>query len=242
MIAHCVMEMLNDGNNPTLKELFFLKFSYLYEAIRQKSVLLPCLFIFMWQATPSWETAGFYFYTNELHFSPEFLGKINIGGAIASIIGVGLFQKYLKNIEISKVILGATILSALVGLSNLILITHTNRIWGLNDELFAFADNVLLTVIGQVAFMPILVLAARLCPPGIEGTLFAALMSGFNAASALGSELGALLTAWLEISDTDFTNLPALVVICSILSLLPLPFIGLLDSSGENYEKNPKKE
>merc|ERR1711988_462985 len=196
----------------------------------------------MWQATPSWETAGFYFYTNELQFSPEFLGKINIGGAIASIIGVGIFQKYLKNIEISKVILGATILSTIIGLSNLILVTHTNRLWGLNDQLFAFADNVLLTVIGQVAFMPILVLAARLCPPGIEGTLFAALMSGFNAASALGAELGALLTAWLQISDTNFANLPTLIVICSVMSLIPLPFIGMLDGpSEEDIEKSEKR-
>jgi len=44
------------------------------------------------------------------------------------------------------------------------LVTGFNRQLGLSDELFALADTALLTVLGQVAFMPLLVLAARICP------------------------------------------------------------------------------
>ena len=39
-----------------------------------------------------------------------------------------------------------------------------NRALGLSDELFVLGDSAVLTVLGQVSFMPILVLAARLCP------------------------------------------------------------------------------
>lgn len=39
-----------------------------------------------------------------------------------------------------------------------------NRQLGMSDQLFALADTALLTVLGQVAFMPLLVLAARICP------------------------------------------------------------------------------
>ena len=42
----------------------------------------------------------------------------------------------------------------------------------------------------QIAFMPTLILAARLCPVGVKGALFATLMSIFNGGSAMGSELG----------------------------------------------------
>jgi hypothetical protein len=42
-------------------------------------------------------------------------------------------------------------------------------------------DSALLTVLGQLAFMPTLVLAAKICPLGLEATLFAGLMSVFNA-------------------------------------------------------------
>jgi hypothetical protein len=34
----------------------------------------------------------------------------------------------------------------------------------LSNELFVLGDSVVLTVLGQVAFMPVLVLAAKLCP------------------------------------------------------------------------------
>jgi hypothetical protein len=40
----------------------------------------------------------------------------------------------------------------------------TCRALGLSNELFVLGDSVVLTVLGQVAFMPVLVLAARLCP------------------------------------------------------------------------------
>ncbi len=40
----------------------------------------------------------------------------------------------------------------------------TNRALGLSNELFVLGDSVVLTVLSQVAFMPVLVLAARLCP------------------------------------------------------------------------------
>ena len=44
--------------------------------------------------------------------------------------------------------------------------------------------------------MPVLVLAAKLCPPGMEATLFATLMSISNAGSVTGSLVGAGLGFW----------------------------------------------
>ena len=122
---------------------------------------------------------------------------------------------------------------AQLGLTQLILVYHLNTAVGIPNELFTFGDSVVLTVLGQIAFMPTLVLAARLCPPGIEGTLFATLMSVFNGAGALGAELGALLTQVLGITDTNFENLGLLVTICNFSSLLALPFLSLLGKEGE---------
>lgn len=38
----------------------------LWSAIRQKSVWLPAIFIFLWRATPSSDSAFFYFLTNDI--------------------------------------------------------------------------------------------------------------------------------------------------------------------------------
>ncbi len=84
-----------------------------------------------------------------------------------------------------------------------------------------------------MAFLPTLVLAARLCPPGVEAVLFATLMSIYNGASTVGTEVGAALTKVLGITETDFSNLALLTIICNVSSLVPLVFIGWLDGVGE---------
>ena len=40
------------------------------------------------QATPTSETAMFYFQTNKLGFTPEFLGRVRLVAAVASLAGV----------------------------------------------------------------------------------------------------------------------------------------------------------
>ena len=142
---------------------------------------------------------------------------------------------------------------------------HLNTALGIPNEAFTFGDSVVLTgkrmcqwkranlttfvelipllsvsilhtVLGQLAFMPTLVLAARLCPPGIEGTLFATLMSIFNGAGALGAEMGALLTSVLGITESNFDRLGLLVTICNFSSLIALPFLSFLGEEGEKEE------
>ena len=51
-----------------------------------------------------------------------------------------------------------------IALRTLRAMAGANRSLGLSDQLFALGDSLLLTVLGQVSFMPILVLAAQLCP------------------------------------------------------------------------------
>jgi hypothetical protein len=54
--------------------------------------LRQVLFIF---ATPS-NPAGFYFLTNDLKMSSTVLGTVNLLGSISSVIGISLYQAFLK--------------------------------------------------------------------------------------------------------------------------------------------------
>ena len=54
-------------------------------------------------------------------------------------------------------------------------------------------------------------------------------MSINNAAGSLSSELGAGLTYLLGVNDSNYSNLTLLVVLSALSSLLPLPFIGMVD-------------
>jgi len=170
----------------------------------------------------------FYFYTNELKFDAEFLGWVRLAGSVAALVGVGLYNTKFKKVPLRKMLWWSMVLGTALGSTQLLLVSGANRALGLNDKLFVLGDSVILTVLGQVSFMPILVLAARLCPEGVEATLFATLMSILNGGSFVGSALGASLTALLGVNSADFDNLFLLVALCTASTMLPAPFLKLL--------------
>jgi folate/biopterin transporter len=214
-----------DGERQTIvKE----QMQQLWQALTQKSIWMPTLFLFIWQCTPTADSAFFYFSTNELGFTPEFLGRVRLVTSLASLLGVWLFQRFLKTIPFRQIFIWTTLFSSLLGLTALLLVTHTNRTLGIDDHWFALGDSLILTVMGQLTFMPVLVLAARLCPPGIEATLFALLMSVLNLSGLVSKEGGAILTHLLGVTDTNFDKLWLLVLIANVGSMLPLIFINLL--------------
>jgi folate/biopterin transporter len=204
--------------------------------LRQKSILFPTIFIFLWQATPSADSAFFYFTTNELGFEPEFLGRVRLVTSLASLLGIAIYQKFLKTVPFRRLLGWSTALSCALGMTALLLVTHANRSLGIDDHWFSLGDSLILTVMGQVAFMPVLVISARLCPPGIEATLFALLMSIWNLSGLASMELGALLTHWLGVTETQFENLGLLVVLTNLSTLLPLPLLGWLPDGDPQAE------
>ena len=208
----------------------------LWGAIKQKPVWLPIAFLFVWQATPTADSAFFFFTTNELGFEPEFLGRVRLVTSCASLIGIFLFQRYLKTVPFRQILGWSTVIAAALGMTTLLLVTHANRALGIDDRWFSLGDSLILTVVGQITWMPVLVLSARLCPKGVEATLFALLMSIWNLSGLLSHELGALLTAWLGVTESNFDKLWLLVIITNLSTLLPLPFLGWLPSGDPQEE------
>lgn len=203
------------------------------KAFTQKAIWLPTAFIFLWQSTPSGEAAFFYFFTNELHFQPEFLGRVHLVTSLASLIGIWIFQRFLKSVPFRVICGWSIVISTLLRMTMLLLVTHTNRTLGIDDQWFSLGDSLILAVMGQIAFMPVMVLAARICPLGIEATLFALLMSIFNLGGAISREFGALIMHWLGITENNFDTLWLLVIITNLIALLPLLFIQFLPSEQE---------
>ncbi len=197
-------------------------------AFSQKTIWMPTLFLFLWQCTPSSDSALFFFTTNELGFEPEFLGRVRLVSSIAMLMGVWLFQRFFKDVPFRTIFGWAIVVSTVLGMTALLLVTHTNRSLGISDEWFSLGDSLILVVAGQIAFMPVLILAARLCPPGIEATFFALLMSIVNFGGTISNEVGALLTHLLHVTETDFANLWLLVLLTNLSTLLPLPLLGLV--------------
>ena len=75
------------------------------------------------QATPTSETAMFYFQTNALGFTPEFLGRVRLAGSCASLVGVGVYNFALKDVPLRRMFLWTALLGTGLGLTQLLLIT-----------------------------------------------------------------------------------------------------------------------
>ena len=227
---------MENNNNGSVMEAGKETLSTLWSVVRQKQIWGPALFMYLWQATPSPGSAMFYFSTNELHFSPEFLGRVSFARSLAALGGVGLYNAYFKYVPLKKMFTYSAILATALGSTQLLLVSGYNRELGISDELFALTDSAVLTVLGEISFLPVLVLAAKICPKGVEATLFASLMSLFNFGGVTSQFLGAGLTEKLGVTADNFDHLFELVAICNFTTLLPLVAIEFLNDVEEREE------
>ena len=76
--------------------------------------------------------------------------------------------------------------------------------------------------------MPFLIMSGQLCPPGIEGTLFALFMSINNLGSTVGSIVGAGLASLLDISSGSFDNLALGITIQVLCTFIPILLLFLI--------------
>lgn len=209
----------------------------LWGAVRSPAIFWPAVFIFCWNATPYPDGAMFFFQTERLGLSADFLGNVALVSAVAKLGGVMLYNSVLKEKPLDKVFLWGSLLATLLGLTQLLLVTGVNRTLGIDDQLFVLGDSALLAAVGEVCWMPVLVYAAQVCPENIEATLFAALMSILNSGGFTGRFLGAKMTDAFGVTSDDFTNLPLLVFICVALTPLPLVFLPTVRKSLEGQAK-----
>eukprot|EP00977_Amphora_coffeiformis_P011580 scaffold2782_cov182-Amphora_coffeaeformis.AAC.10 len=144
----------------------------LWDAFRQDSIWKPALFIFLWQSTPTADGAFFFFLSNDMGLGPEFMGRVSLISAVASLGGVVVYNQFLKRVPIKDILYWATIVSVPLGLVPVLLVTHVNQALGIPDQALIYGDDVVLAALGEIAFLPTLVLAARLCPPGYVRQIF----------------------------------------------------------------------
>eukprot|EP00744_Colponema_vietnamica_P008603 GILI01012265.1.p1 GENE.GILI01012265.1~~GILI01012265.1.p1 ORF type:complete len:471 (+),score=118.94 GILI01012265.1:179-1591(+) len=215
----------------------------LWSFVGDRRILSPMIFIFLFTATPSTGDSMFFFYTNHLGFTPEFMGRLRLAYGVATLLGIFMYHKLFKNMDFRKVLLWTTIAAVCIGSTQLLLVTRANVAMGIPDKLFTLGDGLIIQAMGEVQTMPLLVLAARLCPPGVEGSVYALLMSTINLGGLVSSQLGGLLSYLMGITSSQFTLLWLLVLITNVCMLLPLPLLILVPSgNSDSFQANITKQ
>jgi len=212
----------------------------LWSAIRQPTIFKPALFIFLICVTPGYGGVMTFFYERELKFTANEFGLLDVMGYIVSIMGTMIYKKWLRNVPFAKVFFWALLLSFILENTLLLLVFHTNRVIGIPDFVFALIERVVITLVGQFISMPMVVLGARVCPVGVEGTLYALLMSITNMGDVVSSEWGSLLTSMFGVTATNFNNLWKLMLLCNCFDLIPLFSIKLVRPEKKAVVSSPE--
>ncbi|TDH73190.1 hypothetical protein CCR75_003206 [Bremia lactucae] len=201
-------------------------------AIGTPVIYMCALWIFLSGAiSPGYSQVTFYYVTDVLQFTPEFLGTVSAFGFIFLMVGTMLYNVCFKDMPFRRIFFIAQLSLAVVSLMDIVLVTRTNLEWGIPDKAFVLGDAVIADVISRLKTMPVLVLCAKLCPKGIEGTLFALLMSISNFSSSVSEFWGALVCTWLGITKNEYDRLWLAIILRSALKVVPIFFLFLIPAT-----------
>ncbi|CAM9003865.1 unnamed protein product [Rhodiola kirilowii] len=202
---------------------------------RQPIILRPMAWFFLALVTiPNLSTIMFYYQTEFLKLDPAFLGTARVVSWVGLMIGTFLYNRYLKKLKLRIALAVAHVGLAILTLLDMALVSRSNVPFGISDKTLVLFGSALSDAINQLKFMPFLILSGQLCPPGIEGTLFALFMSINNLGNTVGSFFGAGLASVLNISSGSFDNLLLGISIQVFCTLIPVAFLFLIpkDATG----------
>mgnify|MGYP001598953536 CR=1 FL=1 len=174
--------------------------SGLKSALRLKPLWGCAIFLFLYHMSPGLGKTLRLYEINVLKFSQIQIGHIDTLGSIGSMIGVFFFGVWCKKFSERWLLRGIVVSGSAATLLYVFF----------RDPLSAFLITFGAGMVGAVAFLGILTLAARVCPKNAEGMVFALLMSVINFSTKLGGMLGGLLFdtvgfQWLVVISTTTT-------------------------------------
>lgn len=198
------------------------------------AILWTALFVFIWRATPSSGGAFSYYLIDELQFDPTFFGYLQFISYGMGIVGVIIFRKFLISIPLRTLLFWIIVASVVLSLPTMGIVYKWYEIIGVSPKVFAMADTFVSAPLTEIAFIPLLVLVARVCPKGIEATMFALLASIMNIALAVSDLGGAWLVSIFDVRQAtealaaNYEHLDKVLWIAILSSFLPMPLLRFL--------------
>ncbi|CAF1392222.1 unnamed protein product [Didymodactylos carnosus] len=162
------------------KNNFRQTFSHLLNSFKQRRFWILTVFLFIYSSCPQQKTSLFYYQRDHLKFTSFFISILNTiyngCGCISALIYITLFShnKVQRTLRIAIVLKMFALISYLF----------------LYGRISSIIIAILTGLTSEITNLAILNLAARSCPPNLEGTLFALLVSCVNFGVALGDIIG----------------------------------------------------
>ena len=152
----------------------------MWQTFRQPSILAIGAFLFLWSFNPFSATVLYYYSTEALHFSEQFVGTLTSWHAVGLLAGSIFYGIICRMLPLRLLIHGSIVTGILA----------TIAYWGYRDPTSGVVISLGVGVVYAIGSIIQLDLAARVCRPETAGTTFALLMSLTNLGAALSQGIG----------------------------------------------------
>lgn len=217
--------------------LCVLGFRWLPKMLRRANLymfLSSMLYVSLPGALDYWFTGGPECVPGGPNFSYTYYATYaSLVGSIAGAAGVAMFQRFLSRGNFRTAFWTTCLIKLAASFMDIAIVKRYNLRVGIPDTLaFMLGDAVVFEVAYTLDFMPAVVLTSKVCPKGMEASVYALLASYQNLGVNMSRALGVALIDTLGIKTTspcNFTNLPWAIFIAHVLlPLLVFPLVFFL--------------
>jgi len=212
--------LIDEEKSAISVEGFKESFASLVAALKERRLWVLAGFLFFYYFSPGIDTPLYFYMTDTLKFSQQYigvLGSIQAAGAIAAALFYGMF---LTNLS-AKALLNLSILIGVIALLGFLF---------LFDPVSAALIRFIYGVSDMMATLAPFAIAADLCPKRSEGFSFAALIAITNLSGLLADNVGAYLF------EHSFKNeLYPLILVAAAFTAAIFLFVPLLKLKPEEH-------
>lgn len=186
-------------------------------------------FLFLYSACPDAGVQISNFQYNVFEDSKCRLQWLGVVQSLASLAASFAYSATLSDRAPTLALAVTSMLAGVLGLSALPFVTMRSPKTHL-DQAFALAavSSVIQGFFGQLAMVPLLVLATEACPTGAVGTIYGAMLCVLEFGAVVSGLATEPIVAALGITFEDWTQLPSLLYIAAGSKMFVMAFIAVL--------------
>ena len=199
--------------------------------MKQKEFIL---ILFLFHVAPNYRVFYEYFLREKLDYTADNFTYLNVISSISFVCGLISFKYYFRKFKLKKVLAFAVLSSSLLRLTQIGVVLNWFPYFGI-----VMLDGMIESFCGQLIMMPLIVIAAKICDDGLEGSFFSFVMSVMNFGGFLGDEFGAFIAHLLGVSKIQFSNLYILMLIGILMDLfIPIILFKKMSFYFESYQED----
>lgn len=164
---------------------------------------------------PSYADAMFFFYTQHLGLSPEFMGRFQFVGSVAGIVGNAI-SKYAVDLIDPRYVANASNLLLVPMYASILIVTSgvDLGVYGVPVGAFLLARHAVIDFLASLTALPTAVQLMKSAPKGAEGTYLALVGTLNDSSNVLNSLLSSATMTMYGVSGTDFSRLSDMIIVC----------------------------